>query len=387
MKFFGFGPKIRRWTRILFKDAQASIINHGVLTNPFKVTRGVKQGGPCSPYFFLILAETLSLLLRGNKEIKGFKISQFDRILGQFADDMDMYLLNDEHSVNTVIRLLNEFKDNSGFKINYDKTVMYRIGSLKATNAKYYTKPMLNWVQHPIEILGVTVSTNQKEMMLLNYNSLCNKTQAILNSWEHRGLSLIGKSLVINTLVASQFVYKMSVLRPMPAEVIANLEKQFQKFLWNGRRAKISLEKLKLPWHEGGINLVNIENRGKALLISWICETKNDTQLAELAFYQLCPTLRDEIWSCNISKKDVKAIFRDTFWREVLAAWAEINHHDVTNAAEALNQRLWYNTFVRINGKPIINRKLYKRGLTSIVCFLNREDEKYPMKSCTNGMK
>ena len=187
-------------------------MNNGVLWEEFATTRGLRQGAPCSPYYFLICAEILAILLKDNKDIKGFDINQFNSILGQFADDMDMYLIFEENSIQTVVRMLNKFQQNMGCSVNYDKTTVYRIGSLKNSDAKIYTQPMLRWSNDPIEILGVKVSTNTNELLHLNYDSIIQKVIGTFTNWRKRNLSLYGKVLITNTLVASLFVYKMYTL-------------------------------------------------------------------------------------------------------------------------------------------------------------------------------
>ena len=130
LDFFGVGTKFQKWTRTIFRGANATVINNGKLTQSFKLTRGLRQGGCCSPYYFLCCAEVLAILLRSEKNIKGFMIEDFEKILGQFADDMDMYLLYEENTLKVCLKVLNRFQQNTGFKINYDKTVIYRIGSI-----------------------------------------------------------------------------------------------------------------------------------------------------------------------------------------------------------------------------------------------------------------
>ena len=78
----------------------------------------------------------------------------------------------------------------------------------------------------------------------------------------------MGKVQVLNTLVASLFVYKMMVLPIIPKKVIKNMENVMREFLWNGKKAKIALNILQNPKTQGGLNLVNLEKRDKALKVT-----------------------------------------------------------------------------------------------------------------------
>ena len=79
------------------------------------------------------------------------------KILGQFADDMDMYLWGNENTINAAISIIKFFEKNSGFRINYDKTALYRIGSLKEADASKFTVS-IQWAKNDPEILGVIVA-------------------------------------------------------------------------------------------------------------------------------------------------------------------------------------------------------------------------------------
>jgi len=47
------------------------VINNGLCSEYFNLTRGVEQGDPLSPYLFLLAVETLAIVIRENVEIKG----------------------------------------------------------------------------------------------------------------------------------------------------------------------------------------------------------------------------------------------------------------------------------------------------------------------------
>ena len=93
------------------------------------------------------------------------------------------------------------------------------------------------------------------------------KTATILEQWKHRQLSLEGKILIVNTLIASLFVYKMTVLPTMPDCYIKEIYALINKFIWNGRKPKITLAQLQKNIDCGGLKLVKFENKDAALKI------------------------------------------------------------------------------------------------------------------------
>lgn len=61
--------------------------------------RGCRQGDPLSPYIFLLCAEILGTMIRENKEIKGITIQDEECKITQYADDTQIYLKGDSHSM------------------------------------------------------------------------------------------------------------------------------------------------------------------------------------------------------------------------------------------------------------------------------------------------
>ena len=150
--------------------------------------------------------------------------------------------------------------------------------------------------------------------------------------------------LVINTLIASLFVYKMAVLPKIDEKYVKKLNEMVNDFIWEGKRAKIKLSDLQMPKALGGMNLVNFELKDAALKIAWLQILKTDEILEKLAYKALSPVLKEDIWKCNLEAKHVKRIFHNSFWTEVLEAWCKVNQKEVYEDVEILNEYIWYNS-------------------------------------------
>ena len=63
LEYFEFGEYVVNWTKIFYKDAKSYINNNGFISREIKIERSVRQGAPCSAYYFIICAEILAILL------------------------------------------------------------------------------------------------------------------------------------------------------------------------------------------------------------------------------------------------------------------------------------------------------------------------------------
>ena len=200
-----------------------------------------------------------------------------------WTDDMDIFSLCFEKSLKAIYKELEDFRFQSGFTVSYDKTTLYRIGSLKHSNAQRYGMTEYVWSNNDMTVLGVTKA--HQDIMPKNYGVILNKARKTLFSWKNRGLSIIGKVQVVNTLVASLFVYKMTVLPQIPEHFIKKFDNLIREFLWNGRKAKIAYSTLQNPKEEGGLNLVNLRKKDIALKATWPIILQGEEEYAKLVHY------------------------------------------------------------------------------------------------------
>ena len=89
LKLFNLGEYFVSWVRVILNGRTANVKNGGLLSEPFALERGVRQGCPVSPMLFVIGVEILALKIRQGNQIKGITLPNFTksiRIL-QYADD------------------------------------------------------------------------------------------------------------------------------------------------------------------------------------------------------------------------------------------------------------------------------------------------------------
>ena len=313
------------------------------------------------------------------------------KLFGQYADDMDIYCKNQKETLQNIQSTLNNFCAQSGLKINYDKTTLYRIGKVdkNVSIAQNYTTQMRE-EKEKINVLGIWITNDTESMLKLNYKDLIEKSKAILSMWNNRDVSLIGKIQVINALVASLHVYKMYVLPKIPHAMCNQLNKMMNNFIWNNRRPKIPLAKLQNTQKCGGLNLVDFQKKDQAIKCTWVQTIQSDMYMAEHAFANLSPILRSQIWLCNLKAQDVVKIFGTGFWPDVLESWCILNYKEL-NLAKApqdndiMNEYLWYNSNILFKGKPFLFKKAFQEGLT-LVGQMYMPDRTIIMPECAKDL-
>ena len=242
LRFFGFSENFIKWIKVIFTDFNLSTVNNGSFSSSWIPTRGLHQGNPIAPILFLMLAETLAMQLRDNPKIEGIEINGLKYLLSQFADDLSIFTKFKQDLWQEIMNVFDDFESQTGMKISYEKTTIYRIGSIRNSNAKFFSARKVIWTSDPLKLLGIIISHVEKECFDLNFNPLMDKVKNVLEVWGIRNLSIIGKIEIVNTLVASLFVYKCSVLPCLSKEYLSSFKKLVLNFIWEGKKVKIPIK-------------------------------------------------------------------------------------------------------------------------------------------------
>ena len=372
LKYFNFGDNFINWIFLLFNDFNICTKNNGYFSKFTKKTCGVNQGCPASPGLYNLNGEVMAHMLLANSNIKGISVNNVLHVLSQFADDTAIYTTFDECSINAICSTMQHIEDNTGLKISYEKTNVYRIGSLAKTNAQMYTTQNLKWTDEDIQMLGVTISCDDSPFPM-NFNEVISKVKAVLSNWYNKTCTLMGKVLIINSLVSSLFVYKMRTMSDLTTDQIKIIEKEITSFLWNGKRARIALDTLTKDRSQGGLRLVDLKAKQKTLKIKWIFTIEQDQFLRSCLYAALDPNLDKLIWSCNLHKDDVKLITCKSYWQEILIAWCHLNYHVPMTKDMVLKQVIWYNSHIQVGNKPTIFKRWLDKGIIHVKDICNEE--------------
>ena len=362
LNYFNFGNNFIEWVDLLLNEFTACTTNNGHASPYFDVSRSAHQGCPLAPYLFLLCGEVMAHKIKENSNINGIKINQLEQIISQFADDTQLFLEN-QRSVEEVLKVLKALEGNIGLKVNHEKSCIHSIGDAKP----FKCTENLVWDPGKIEVLGVEITADAN----VQYFETLQKAKVILKKWENRTLPLLGKINVINTLVTSLFVYKMQVLEDPSEEFYKEYDKMIANYLWNGKKAKIRTNVLQGLKTEGGVKLVNMRVKNQSLKLAWIFKSDkySKNQLRTIASTELGET----IWNCSLNTKDAETeLFKDNaqinqFWGKVTRDWFNTTwkkqHRNIDCIRQVREQVLWLNSHIQIGNKCVRNPEVCKAGM------------------------
>ncbi|PPQ87136.1 hypothetical protein CVT26_008305, partial [Gymnopilus dilepis] len=115
--------------KTIYNNGETCIIINGVISDTYRVVRGVRQGDPLSCLIFNLAIESLAAMLRAS-ELRGFQTSGEEErlITSLFADDTTVYLSANDN-LETLQQVLKRWCRCSGAKFNTNKTIYLPVGN------------------------------------------------------------------------------------------------------------------------------------------------------------------------------------------------------------------------------------------------------------------
>lgn len=116
-----------KMVQILYANPLAMVNTNGLDSRPFPIFHGTRQGSGLSPSLFILSLEPFTQHLQQNSVTSPIRIRQTSHTLSAFADDVLIYMTDLENSLNSLLAAFEDFKQQSGFKINWTKSAQDQI--------------------------------------------------------------------------------------------------------------------------------------------------------------------------------------------------------------------------------------------------------------------
>ena len=237
---------------------------NGVRSEPFILTRSIRQGCPLSPMLYILALEPFLRRLKANPVLRGLTLPGASEVARYtaYADDVSV-LVTSSAEVEEVSKEIGRYEAVTGAKINREKSVGLRLGSWKGC---VLPGPFI-WKDGPCKILGVCFGPDLQ--LEKNWSEVLDKVVAATELWLRRRLSLKGRAEVCSSYIYSLAVYLLSVL-PIPATILFKLERILFQFLWAKRHPLVRREICYLHPSEGGLGVPNVEVRRHTLRLTFL---------------------------------------------------------------------------------------------------------------------
>ena len=262
LRKFNFGKNFQRWVSILYNNIYSCLLINGNLSELVYIKRGVRQGCPLSPLLYILFVEPLASFINSCASIKGFAFPGSRKCTKflQYADDATC-IATCISDIPQFFSILNDFGCATGTCINMTKTCGFKLGKFRSLQLP----GNFQWSTKEIKITGIVFGT--KDAVLSNWDKKIESSRSRTKSWINRHLSLLGKTLVINTVIYPLF-YFLGPIFPMPDSVLKEIHKAIFSLVWGIRKPDlVARDVIVLPQLRGGLGLDNLRVKMNALLV------------------------------------------------------------------------------------------------------------------------
>lgn len=154
LTWFNFPDKIINLIMSCITTASISILWNGQITDHFLLSRGIRQGGPLSPYIFVLCLERLSQMIEARVQQKLWKPLRISKDVSIshlfYADDVFLVGAATISNIEIMLQTLEDFKIISGLSVNFGKSSIifprkmdYNVRTLLRTLALFKTPLLL----------------------------------------------------------------------------------------------------------------------------------------------------------------------------------------------------------------------------------------------------
>nr|GEZ77634.1 RNA-directed DNA polymerase, eukaryota, reverse transcriptase zinc-binding domain protein [Tanacetum cinerariifolium] len=169
MRKFGFGEKWCMWIQSCLRSSRGSVFMNGNTTEEFRFYKGLKQGDLLSPFFFILVMESLHISFQRVVDVDFFKGIELAPSLNLshmfYAADAIFMGQWSESNIDTIVKVLDCFNRTSGLRINMTKSKLLGISVEEDKAKQAAAKIGCNTLKTPFSYLGSKVGGFPKKVL------------------------------------------------------------------------------------------------------------------------------------------------------------------------------------------------------------------------------
>ena len=274
----------------LFFGTQINLNINGYLASPFPQCRGLRQGDPLSPHLYNIAFEPLLHTILKCPNITGFKLNDHSMTkllkLMAYADDLTVFIKSVEEWV-CLKGIMDTFGRASNARLNLKKTVAFplfrNIGTLSQALQRDHVHIHSKQAEDALVYLGYPIALTRTQRDSF-FNNIHKKIKHHINLQHGRQLSVLGRSIIANSLLLSRLWHVIAVHPPMrqwTKKVQGSIRKFTVPFFpspsWNH---------LCLRRSQGGLGLVDIDSQTVAFQLRAVQRICSDNTSFMISFFK-----------------------------------------------------------------------------------------------------
>ena len=311
MKQMGFGE---RWIALIMmcvRTVRYSILVNGNPCGIITPSRGIRQGGPISPYLFLLCAEALSAMItraNGDGRLTGVPTSKRGPEISHlfFADDSLLFCRATLMQWNHLSAILQLYEEASRQKMNANKTTIFFSRNTAVTDKEQIKEVAgIPTNQRYDKYLGLPSLVGRSRMKA--FKSITDRVWKRLQDWKVKFLSQAGKEILLKAVIQAIPTYCIGVFL-LPKALCSDINSLMAKFFW-GHKDKdkrihwMNWSKLSLSKAQGGMGFRDLSCFNKALLAKqvWRLWKIPDSLIAKIMKAKYFPD--DSILKAPLGKK------------------------------------------------------------------------------------
>lgn len=253
-------------TQVLLNGTPGDFIAH---------RRGLRQGDPLSPMLFILVMDTLNLLVMkasGVGLLQPLCSRSIQHRLSLYADDVVLFLRPTATELELTVQLLQIFGEASGLKTNIQKSSMSPIRCTQEDIDTMQSTLTCQLSEFPIRYLGLPLSL--KKLTWAQIQPFIDRLADLLLSWRSDLMTKQGRVIQVQHMMTTTVLYFAMAL-DFPRWAIKAWDKIRRGYVWRGRKdAKgghclVAWPKVTRPKELGGLGISDLHRLTIALRVRW----------------------------------------------------------------------------------------------------------------------